>query len=160
MLCQVWQTSCLWSVLCQVWQTSCLVLSYLCHCASLHSAAPIFPPAIKSITSQIPCNLPLTERITFRKLGFGLCFLKKKSSLNNFKWVSFINSCLLQKMQKIGTGAIGVCQYKDSFPGMGIPMLKIRWSWDHLIFNMGIPIPVRRHLYIETAPGVWTWYTF
>ena len=66
---------------------SCLVLSCLCHCASLHSAAPIFPPAIKSITSQIPCNLPLTERITFRKLGFGLCFLKKNPvsiTLNEF----------------------------------------------------------------------------
>ena len=38
-------------------------------------------------------------------------------------------------------------QYKDSlFPGEGIPMLKIRWSWDSLIFNMMIPIQVR-HLY-------------
>ena len=36
-------------------------------------------------------------------------------------------------------------------PGMGIPMLKIRWSRDRLIFNMGIPILVRRHLYIESA---------
>ena len=31
-------------------------------------------------------------------------------------------------------------------------MLKIRRSWDLLIFNMGIPILVRRHLYIETSP--------
>ena len=31
-------------------------------------------------------------------------------------------------------------------------MLKIRWSRDHLIFNMGVPILVRWHLYIETAP--------
>ena len=35
---------------------------------------------------------------------------------------------------------------------MGIPMLKIRRSQDRLIFNMGIPILVRLHLYIETAP--------
>ena len=34
---------------------------------------------------------------------------------------------------------------------MGIPMLKIRWSWSRLIFNMAIPILVRRHLYFETA---------
>ena len=34
---------------------------------------------------------------------------------------------------------------------MGIPMLKIRWSWVPFIFNMGIPILVRWHLYIETA---------
>ena len=36
---------------------------------------------------------------------------------------------------------------------MGIPMLKIRRSRDRLIFNMGIPILVRRHLYIETTPS-------
>ena len=33
---------------------------------------------------------------------------------------------------------------------MGIPMLKIRRS--RLVFNMGIPIPVRWHLYIEPTP--------
>ena len=33
-------------------------------------------------------------------------------------------------------------------------MLKIRRSWDRLIFNMEIPILVRRHLYIETTPDV------
>ena len=32
-------------------------------------------------------------------------------------------------------------------------MLKIRQSRDCLIFNMGIHILVRRHIYIETAPG-------
>ena len=31
-------------------------------------------------------------------------------------------------------------------------MLKIRRSRDRLIFNMGLPIVLRRHLYIETAP--------
>ena len=35
------------------------------------------------------------------------------------------------------------------FPGMGIPILKIRRSCDRLIFNMGIPILVRRRFYIE-----------
>ena len=43
-------------------------------------------------------------------------------------------------------------QYKDRFPGMGIRVLKIRRSWDRLIFDMAIIILVRRHLYIETAP--------
>ena len=36
---------------------------------------------------------------------------------------------------------------------MGIPKLKIRRSWDRLIFNMGIPILVR-HLYIDKAQGL------
>ena len=41
---------------------------------------------------------------------------------------------------------------KTVFPGMGIPMLKITRSRDRPIFNMGIPLLVRRHLYIETVP--------
>ena len=44
-----------------------------------------------------------------------------------------------------------------SFPGMGIPMLKVRWSWDRLFFNMWIPVLVRWHLYIETAPRSIPW---
>ena len=40
---------------------------------------------------------------------------------------------------------------KTVFSGMGIPVLMIRRSLDHLIFNMGIPILLRRHLYIETT---------
>ena len=32
------------------------------------------------------------------------------------------------------------------------PMFKIRGSHDHLIFNMGIPIPGKDGLYIETGP--------
>ena len=43
---------------------------------------------------------------------------------------------------------------KTIFPGMGIPMLKIRQSWDRLIFNMGIPILVRWHLYLTRPPDL------
>ena len=39
---------------------------------------------------------------------------------------------------------------KTAVPRYGILMLKIRRSQDHPIFNMGIPIPVRRHSYIKT----------
>ena len=41
---------------------------------------------------------------------------------------------------------------KTVYPGIGIPTLKIRRSRDRLIFNMGIPILVRQHLYTETVP--------
>ena len=41
---------------------------------------------------------------------------------------------------------------KRVFLGMGIPMLKIRWLWERLIFIMGIPILVRQRLYIEKVP--------
>ena len=41
---------------------------------------------------------------------------------------------------------------KTIFPGIGIPIIKIRQWWDCLIFIMVIPIRVRWHLYTETAP--------
>ena len=44
-------------------------------------------------------------------------------------------------------------QYKV-FPRYGILMLKIRWSRDHLVFNMRILTLVKQHLYIETAPRI------
>ena len=43
---------------------------------------------------------------------------------------------------------------KMVFPSMGISIIVIRWSWDRLIFIMGIPILVRWHHYIETAPSI------
>ena len=45
-----------------------------------------------------------------------------------------------------------VSTWRPSSPAMESTMLKIRRSRDRLILNMGIPILVRRHLYIETAP--------
>ena len=42
---------------------------------------------------------------------------------------------------------------KTVFPGMVIPIIKIRRSSDRLIFILGINILVRRRPYIETAPG-------
>ena len=38
---------------------------------------------------------------------------------------------------------------KAVFTDMGIVMIKIRRTWDRLIFIMGIPILVKQHLYIE-----------
>ena len=43
---------------------------------------------------------------------------------------------------------------KTVFPDMVIPIIKIRQSWDNLIFIMSIPMLERWHLYIETA----LWY--
>ena len=36
--------------------------------------------------------------------------------------------------------------------GIGNPIVEIRRSYDRLISTMGFPIPVRRHLYIESGP--------
>ena len=65
---------------------------------------------------------------------------------------------IIKSHKLLGDGNItiepGPCFNIMSFQGMGNPMLKIRRSRDHLIFNMGIPMLVRRHLYIEMPP--WT----
>ena len=57
-------------------------------------------------------------------------------------------NCIFEKYQ----GPVSI--QRPSSPGMEIPMLKIRRSRCRLIFNMGIPILVRRHLYNETAPDI------
>ena len=41
---------------------------------------------------------------------------------------------------------------KTIFPGIGIPIIKIRQSGEHLIFIMGIPLLVRLYLHTESAP--------
>ena len=48
-------------------------------------------------------------------------------------------------------GAVSI--WRCHLTGIGISMLKIRRSWDRLIFNMGIPIPGKDGLYIES--GSW-----
>ena len=58
--------------------------------------------------------------------------------------------CVLHKKMYVASRA--PFQYKDRLSQVWIPMLMIRRSRDRLIFKMGIPILVRRHLYIETPP--------
>ena len=43
---------------------------------------------------------------------------------------------------------------KTVFWGVGISIIKIRRALDSLIFTMGIPMLVRRHIYIETGPSL------
>ena len=43
-------------------------------------------------------------------------------------------------------------EYVFSLSRYGISIMKIRRSWDCLIFIMGIPIQIRWHLYIEMTP--------
>ena len=44
--------------------------------------------------------------------------------------------------------------YRPSLLNADTPMINIRWSWDHLIFIMGILVMVRQHLYTEMDPVV------
>ena len=72
----------------------------------------------------------------------------------NFLW--FINTANAQVVRSLLRGSMSpfqhgqyqYCRYmvprvglnvKTVFPGQGISIIKIRWSWDRLIFIMGIP---------------------
>ena len=63
------------------------------------------------------------------------------------QYLTQANMCWLRKTHNVSWDLGPVSIY-----GMGILMLKIRRSQDCLIFNMVIPILVRRHLYTETVP--------
>ena len=47
-------------------------------------------------------------------------------------------------------------QYETAFPCMMMPIIKIRRPWDCRFFIMGIPIQVKRYVYIETD----SWWIF
>ena len=47
------------------------------------------------------------------------------------------------------------CNTKTAFLCMEIPIVKIRRSWDHLIFIMGSVTQVARHHYIDATPIYW-----
>ena len=68
-------------------------------------------------------------------------------------WFEYSMGNPVQFIHDSSVTARALSQDKDHLsPDMGILMLKIRRPRDHLIFNIGIPILVRRHLHIETAP--------
>ena len=81
-------------------------------------------------------------------LQLTICVILLQPSTQRYSKIRFLRSI------KIGpSGNTGPrLNIKTVFPGMGIPMLKIRRSQDRLIFNMGVPILVRQHLYVEIVP--------
>ena len=57
--------------------------------------------------------------------------------------------------------AMGPCfNIKNISPGIGIPIIKMRRSSDHLIFVIGIYVLVRHHFYIETVYLMLGMYVF
>ena len=65
-----------------------------------------------------------------------------------FQW---LNTSKERSWNRLGP----ISKQRPCFQGMGIPMLKIRRSWDRLIFNMRIPILVRRYLNIQTHTPIY-----
>ena len=71
------------------------------------------------------------------------------SQTNMTSYISPFRRCDLWQWNK-DQGALSILRY--CLTSIGIHMLKIRQSPDCLIFNMGIPIPGKDGLYIETGP--------
>ena len=72
---------------------------------------------------------------------------------HNWEWCACNDALCFPGIMSRPKGSGPCLNIKTVFPGMGIPMLKIRLSHDHLIFNMVIPILVRWHHYIEMDPS-------
>ena len=91
--------------------------------------------------------------IMIRYLGFYNWLPANDKNRNGiYVWVyGLYHSHVCPRRDKLSGPRLNI---KTVFPGTGIPMLKIRRSWNRLIFNIEIPILVRRHLYTETAPRV------
>ena len=49
-------------------------------------------------------------------------------------------------------------QYKEYFSKYRIPTIKIKWSWDFLLFIMEILILIRHHIYFQIALKGLYWY--
>ena len=56
-------------------------------------------------------------------------------------------------------GGGGILIYRCRLTSIGIPILKIRQSNDHLIFNMEIPIPGKTVFILRQGPGLTHKYT-
>ena len=62
--------------------------------------------------------------------------------------VILTTSSVASKVDVLGPDSI----YRWHLTSIGNPIVEIRRSYDRLISTMGFPIPVRRHLYIESGP--------
>ena len=117
----------------------------------LHCAVGIIIMIQWQITSQLfskPMSTQFTDTNTYlfniilRKLKHNTCHAPVKKPFFSF----------YRRLQLVVLSNSDLFQYKITFPGMGISIIKIRQLWDHPIFIMGIHIAVRQHLYIEMAP--------
>ena len=83
----------------------------------------------------------------------GLLFMGKNdclsAKLHKDLWMDFMNFLRRGGPRYKELLKFGGCSRSQSGPLLNIK--NIRRSWDHLIYNIGITILVRRHLYIEMA---------
>ena len=112
-------------------------------------------PARRKLLAE-PVMVSLLAHICFNELKYIVIgCLTHRSSVNfiitslipNYQWyIHFMGN-------KLGPDSIKRCHLTS----IGNPIVEIRRSYDRLISTMGFPIPVRRHLYIESGPWCLIW---
>ena len=70
------------------------------------------------------------------------------TKISLFNWASSLHLINMFERNNLGPDSIKKCHLTS----IGNPIVEIRRSYDRLISTMGFPIPVRRHLYIESGP--------
>ena len=78
-----------------------------------------------------------------RRGKFFVCEFEKQNS----QWYS--TRYIQKRWVPVGERNRALSHYKDILLSMWISIIKIKWSWDHLIFIIGILTLVRQLLYIE-----------
>ena len=82
----------------------------------------------------------------------GMKSQNKHATLNTNHWAFLIwGDLTIRCLIRYWCSPLGSVSIKTVFPALGIPIIKMRWFSDCLIFIMGISIPARLHLYIEMA---------
>ena len=122
-------------------------------CSGGHSINQTLLPNSPQISSLMQHNNSLQDPVPFLK-GYSLNGDNTKLLFNSDLVLSICDSNMKDFIMYILHP--GPClNIKTVFPGMDIPMLKIRRSQDRLIFNMGMPTLVRvskTHLYTDSVP--------
>ena len=104
-----------------------------------------------TMLSQIRCCSLRTSHFSISSLAY---FLFTWHIQVAHKFASNIRYLIICRSWLIILGVVSISRW--CLTSVGIPMLKLRRSWDRLIFNMGITIPGKDGLYIETGPRLQT----
>ena len=107
-------------------------------------------------SSIAPEHIHYTLWNMFAALFFCL-FLWFMNSFLHFNEIQFSSQELGQPVHVTHKVAWARLNIKAVFPSVVISIIKVRQSWERLIFTMGITKLVRQHMYVKTSP--WTQMT-
>ena len=111
---------------------------------------------MRSTNQMMNCCMGSKVKVKVKCVG-GQGHLESGSSGSHladvYEWTDIIILSRIFISTLLYLGLVSI--FRPIFSGMGIPIIKIRWSFDCLIFMMGFPIPARWNFYIERQVGVW-----